>query len=763
MSCCGTGPSISAAEIARQAAQHADEGVDPAFLRVAKDGLTELTLIVPDMHCAGCISKVERSLSAVAGVVRARANLTAHKVLVGYEPETAEPDLLLATVRAAGYAARPVDPAVFTDTAEDETGKELIRSLAVAGFAAGNVMLLSVSVWSGADEATRNLFHWISAMIALPAIAYAGRPFFRSAWRAVSAASLNMDVPISLAVILAAAMSLYETMSGAPHAWFDASISLLFFLLIGRVLDFRMRGVARAAATRLLSLSADSARLLGEDGTSRLVRTGTVRPGDVVEVAAGERFPLDGIVLSGSSDVDKSPLTGEPLPERAAEGSSVYAGTLNLTGPMRVKVEKAAADSLLADIIRLMEQAEAGRGRFVGLADRAAALYAPAVHLLAAGTFLFWLFFGLGWHDSVMIAVAVLIITCPCALGLAVPATQIVASGRLLRRGVIVKDGGALERLSQIDTVVFDKTGTLTSGEPVMAGEPEADAADWRFAAALAAKSRHPLARALARAAVSRGIVRAELDDAREEPGSGMEGHAGEARIRLGRREWVAEGAGTGEGGAYSEIWLAHQGRAPVAFRFVDRLRPDAAALVHRLKEMGVGVMLLSGDRKDAVAAAARQLGIEDWQGAMSPAGKVAELQRLKEAGRTPLMVGDGINDAPALATAAVSMSPASGSDITQVAADFVLSSGELLPVADALQTARRAKRIILQNFAIALAYNSIAVPVAVAGLATPLIAAIAMSSSSILVTANALRLSLGGAPKPAAERAAPGLQEAAA
>jgi len=761
MSCCGTGPSISAAEIARET-YNIEEGVDPAFLRLAKDGLTELTLIVPDMHCAGCISKVERSLGAVPGVVRARANLTAHKVLVGYEPDTAEPDHLLATVRAAGYAARPVDPAVFANTADEETGKELIRSLAVAGFAAGNVMLLSVSVWSGADEATRDLFHWISAMIALPAIAYAGRPFFRSAWRAVSARSLNMDVPISLAVILAAAMSLYETITGAPHAWFDASISLLFFLLIGRVLDFRMRGVARAAATRLLSLSADSARLLGEDGTTRLVRTGAVKPGDIVEVAAGERFPLDGTVLSGASDVDKSPLTGEPLPERVEKGSSVFAGTLNLTGPMRVKVEKEAADSLLADIIRLMEQAEAGRGRFVGLADRAAALYAPAVHILAAGAFLFWLLWGIGWHDAVMIAVAVLIITCPCALGLAVPATQIVASGRLLRRGVIVKDGGALERLSEIDTVVFDKTGTLTSGEPVMAGEPAAEESDWQIAAALAARSRHPLARALARAAAARGVAPAHLDDIREEPGSGMEGHAGEARIRLGRREWAADGVSE-EGGAFSEIWLQRQGRAPVGFRFVDRLRPDAAAMVERLKETGLSIALLSGDRPEAVEAVARQLGIAEWHAGMSPAGKVAELQRLKGEGRKALMVGDGINDAPALATASVSMSPASGSDITQVAADFVLSSGELLPVADALRTARRARRIILENFAIALAYNSVAVPVAVAGFATPLIAAIAMSSSSILVTANALRLSIGAKAKPAAEEAAPALREAAA
>ncbi|WP_084174933.1 heavy metal translocating P-type ATPase [Afifella pfennigii] len=774
MSCCGAGPSIAAAEIARARAP-AEESVDPSFLREAKDGLSELTLIVPDMHCAGCISKVERSVKAVEGVERARANLTAHKLIIGFAEGAVEPERLVSTVRRAGYEARPVDPAVFKNMADEATGTELIRALAVAGFAAGNVMLLSVSVWSGADAATRDLFHWISAMIALPAIAYAGRPFFRSAWRALSARSLNMDVPISLAVILAATMSLFETIVGAEHAWFDASIGLLFFLLIGRVLDFRMRGVARAAATRLLSLSADSARIVDEDGTTRLVRTGAVKPGAVVEVAAGERFPLDGIVVSGASDVDKSPLTGEPLPERAGPGAGVFAGTLNLTGPVRVKVEKEAADSLLADIIRLMERAEAGKGRFVSIADRAARLYAPAVHALAAGTILFWLFIGVGWHEAVMIAVAVLIITCPCALGLAVPATQVVASGRLLRRGVIVKNGGALERLAGIDTVVFDKTGTLTSGEPAMAGEPKARAEDWALAAALAEKSRHPLARALAREAAARGIAPAALDEVREEPGSGMEGMAGAARIRLGRAGWAGEGerhegerhegemCGQAARGAHSEIWLHREGAAPLVFRFVDRLRPDAAELVKRLKTMGLSVMLLSGDREAAVEAVAAELGIAEWRGRMSPADKVAELERLKAQGQSALMVGDGINDAPALAAAAVSISPASGSDITQVAADFVLSSGELAPVAEAVTTARRARRIIVENFAIALGYNAIAVPVAVAGFATPLIAAIAMSSSSILVTANALRLSLGARPARRPAQPAPALRQAAA
>ena len=739
MSCCGTAIPSEPLAAGRPAPAKASR-IEAAFLSDAGDGLKEVSLVVPDMHCAGCLRAVEGALNALPGVERARANLTARKAVVAFDPHALGLDDIAASLERAGYAARPVSPDVVGAAAGD-TGPELVRALAVAGFAAGNIMLLSVSVWAGADADTRNLFHWISALIAIPAIAYAGRPFFRSAFTALAARRLNMDVPISLAVVLAAIMSLYETASGAEHAWFDASVTLLFFLLIGRTLDHRMRAVARSAATRLLSLAADAARVVEPGGMVRLVPAGEVGIGALVEVAAGERVPLDGTVETGRSDIDKSMLTGEPVPEAAGAGDAVFAGTLNLTGPLTLRVTKASRDTLLADIVRLMEAAEAGKGRYVGLADRAASLYAPVVHLLAALTFVGWLVAGAGVHGALVISIAVLIITCPCALALAVPAAQVVASGVLLRRGILPKDGGALERLAEIDAVAFDKTGTLTAGEPVLAEEPQASPEDWTLAAALAQKSRHPLAEALAAAARERGIVASEVQDIVEHPGLGVAGRHGEP-LRLGRREWAAEGAHAPEG-AHSEIWFRAGTRPAVLFKFLDRLRPEATAVTAELQRMRLAVSLRSGDRPDAVAVAAAAAGIADWAGGLSPADKSTELGRAREAGTRVLMVGDGINDAPALAAAHVSMAPASGSDIGQSAADLVFTTSDLNAVPQAVALARGTKRIILQNFAIAIAYNCVAVPLAMAGLVTPLIAAIAMSSSSILVTANALRLAL--------------------
>ncbi len=716
--------------------------VDPTFVREVAPGRAHVDFLVPDMHCGGCIAAIERSLAKQPGVAAARANLTSHRVGVDFDTGAGSPDALLEAIERLGYSARPFDAAALAAADNDETGKSLLRSMAVAGFAAANIMLLSVSVWSGASDATRDLFHWISALIALPAIVYAGQPFFRTAWRALKGRSLNMDVPISLAVILAAGMSLFETATHGTDAWFDASVGLLFFLLVGRYLDHRMRGVARSAAARLLALSARSAMRVEADGTAIHVPVGEIAPGDRVRVAAGERVPVDATIVEGESDVDKSLLTGETDPERVVMGERVFAGTLNLTGPLLVDVTAKSTDSLLADIARLMESAERSGSRFVRIADRAARIYAPAVHGLSALTFVGWLLAGGGWHQALTAAIAVLIITCPCALGLAVPAVQVVASGILMRRGIMLKDGGALERLATVDTVVFDKTGTLTEGRPELTEAPLTDVNSWAIAAALGQASRHPLARSLARAAAARGIAPAALKNIVEQAGSGMEGAWNGHPVRLGRREWVGGKAEEGQE-RRSEIWL-RIGEAPaIAFRFDDALRADAATTVAALKAQHLGVLLFSGDNPETVASSAKRAGIAEWHADALPADKAGALSVLRGAGKHVLMVGDGINDAPALAAADVSMSPASASDISQTAASFVFTGPRLEPVLTALKVARAARRLTLQNIGLAVVYNACAVPIAMLGHATPLIAAIAMSASSIIVTANALRLSL--------------------
>ncbi len=749
---------------------------DPAFITRTSEATGHVDFLVPDMHCAACLARVERTVAAVEGVTSARANLTSHRlgadiVLANNALEGGVAERIVAALVSAGYTARPFDIAAFDAAAKDDTGKELAKAMAVAGFAAGNIMLLSVSIWSGAEASTRDLFHWISALIGLPAIAYAGRPFFRSALRALAARTLNMDVPISLAVLLAAAMSLYETMTGGEHAWFDASVGLLFFLLVGRFLDHRMRGVARSAAAQLLSLSAESATLITKDGGQALVPLADILPGATILVASGERLPLDGVVIAGNSDVNRAMLTGEPVPEATGPGTEVFAGTVNLTGPLTVRVTARAGDTLLADIVRLTEAAERSAGRFVQLADRAAQIYAPAVHLLSAATFLGWLVLGAGWHAALTAAVAVLIITCPCALGLAVPAVRVVASGLLLKNGVLLKDGAALEKLAEIDTVIFDKTGTLTIGAPRFVSAQANDDEVWRIAAALAETSRHPLAQALNREATRRGVKPATMTDIVEKPGLGMEGRLDGETVRFGRLGWIDEnkwrdlerGSESGPETGNAEIGL-RMGNGPVAiFRFADRLRPEAPASIAALAKAGLAIRLLSGDNEAAAARIAGEAGIAEWQADCLPADKTGIVAAHQAAGGKVLMVGDGINDAPALASAFVSMSPASASDISQAAADIVFTSNDLSAVPFAWRMARAARRIVLQNFTLAVGYNVIAVPLAVFGFATPLIAALAMSSSSILVTTNAVRLNWIMRRRETNERAEFRLQEAAA
>jgi Cu2+-exporting ATPase len=707
-----------------------------------------LHLMVENVHCAGCIRRIEGTLAETPGVVNSRVNLSTKRLRVDWLPGETTPEAITDTVTNLGFPARAFDPQTLQDGGETED-KRLLKAMAVAGFAAANVMLLSVSVWSGhfsgMGGATRDLFHWVSALIALPAVVYAGMPFFKSAASALASRGLNMDVPISLAVILAASMSLQQTMKGAEHAYFDASVTLLFFLLIGRYLDRRARTKARSAATRLLGLRAAQAMVVDADGNRRAVATTELAPGMVLAVAAGERLAADGEIVSGRTDLDTSLVTGESLPRGAQAGDAVYAGTLNLSAPVDVRITAAGEDTLLAEIVRLMEAAEQGRAKYVRLADRAARIYAPAVHILSAGTFIGWWMATGNWEPSLLAAVAVLIITCPCALGLAVPAVQVVASGRLLQRGVLLKAADGLERLAQADHVVFDKTGTLTLGEPVLVNGGDIAPETLRLAAQLAAHSRHPLARALVKAAPDADAKAVALEQIEETPGCGMSAMQGSRPVRLGNAVWCKADAAAPEAGspAGPEFWLAVGGDAPVRFAFTDQLRDDAAETVSKLKAMGLVVELLSGDREDVVRDVAETLGINDWRAQCAPDEKVRRLKELAERGRHVLMVGDGLNDAPALAAGHVSMSPSSAADISQTAADLVFQGRSLAPVADAVWVGRAATRHVKQNFGLALLYNLIAVPIAVAGLVTPLIAAIAMSSSSILVTLNALRLKL--------------------
>lgn len=706
---------------------------DAASKAAPKDA--RLILSLPTAHCAACISDVERTLNRLPGVRSSRVNLTLKRVSVEAAPEVTAAEVI-AALDGIGYEAHELDPGLLSVTETDRRGRDLLMRLAVAGFAMMNIMLLSVAVWSGAENATRDLFHWISAAIALPTLVFSGQPFFASAWASLRARRLGMDVPISLALILAAAVSLFETMEGGRHAYFDAAVSLCFFLLIGRYLDYRSRAVARSAAEELAALEVPRAIRVA-DGQDSEVPIAELRAGDLVRVRPGARMPVDGVVTEGTSEIDRSLLTGETAPYWVGPGIDVSAGEVNLTGPLLLRVTAAGKDSSLHRMADLVAMAESARNKYTTLADRMARIYSPSVHVLALVAFLAWMWLSGGdVRLAVNVAAAVLIITCPCALGLAVPAVVTAASGRLFRQGLLIKDGSALERLAEVDTVVFDKTGTLTLGAPLPDNLGDFARADLEVAAALAAASDHPLSRALAGALQEAGVKPAPVSDLREVPGYGVEGVWRGAAVRLGRAEWVGA-----EPAPRTASYLALDNRPARPFTFTDALRPGAADAVAAFKAQGKRVLLVSGDGEGPVAAMAGMLGIDEWRSGALPADKAAIVRALGDAGRRVLMVGDGLNDTAALAGAHVSISPASALDAARVASDIVLLGQDIGPVAEAARIAVKARRRIKENFGLSLAYNVIAVPVALAGLATPLIAALAMSASSITVSLNALRL----------------------
>ena len=736
MSCCAPGAEM-ALDVANAASAPPSSDEIKLASRSLGGGIHQTELSVPTVHCAACIQAIETALARVENVESARVNLSTKRVSVRWHGDGVPP--FFAALGRLGYQAHLFDPEIHQ---RDKTFSELIRAVAVAGFAASNIMLLSVSVWSGAEGATRDLFHWLSALIAIPALVFAGGIYFRSAANALRHGRMNMDVPIAVGVSLAYAMSLYETINHGEHAYFDASVSLLFFLLIGRTLDHLMRERARTAVNGLSRLAARGAVVVRDDGTRDYLPVAEIASGMRLLIAAGERIPVDGDVLSGNSDLDCSIVTGESAPKAVSAGMHLQAGTLNLTGPLTMQATAAAKDSFLAEMVRLMEAAEGGRSQYRRIADRVSALYAPVVHLGAFATFLGWMAASGDWHRAMTIAIAVLIITCPCALGLAVPIVQVVAARRLFEAGVMVKDGSALERLAAIDTAVFDKTGTLTMGHPKLVNASSIDPTMLAIAADMAAHSRHPFSRALA--AYAGFSDRPELDTVREEPGFGIEALAGDDVWRLGRRGWAgwkARTEGEGKSGGYGGTVLSKNGRIVACFAFEDATRPDARAAVETLKEAGVPVEMLSGDTAKACGDVSAALGIESFVSALLPSGKVEWIETLTRAGHKVLMVGDGLNDTPALGAAHVSMAPATAADIGRKVADFVFLRESLLAVPLALEVSRKAGRLIRQNIAIAIVYNTLAVPIAILGYVTPLIAAIAMSASSLVVIANAMRL----------------------
>lgn len=679
-----------------------------------------LQFSLPTVHCAACISKIERGLAQLRGVSTVRVNLSLKRVSI---TGSVKPDAALSALQGLGFEAYPLDLQSLA-TARDDTGRALLIRLAVSGFAMMNVMLLSVAVWSGADNATRDLFHLISAMIALPTVAYAGQPFFQNAMSALKVGRLNMDVPISLAILLAAGMSLYETLNSGAHAYFDAALSLTFFLLIGRYLDHQTRSAARSAAKELTALEVHTAQVLS-DGATKTTPVMHILAGDMILVPTGTRVPVDGLLVSDTALLDRSLLTGESDAVAAQSGAALQAGEVNLAAPITIRATVNGSDTSLRRMAALVETAENGRNRYTSLADKAAQIYAPAVHLLALAAFIGWVAATGDVRHALNVAIAVLIITCPCALGLAVPAVSTSAISRLYSRGFLVKHATALERLAEVDHIVFDKTGTLTL--PSRVNTDGLTTSEKSVAAALAQSSDHAWARALL--AELSDVKPAMLRDITEDIGQGIHALWGHEPVALGRGGWL--------GAAFTGLGL-QIGTAPAhQLQTQERLRDgisDALAGIDLPCEM------LTGDRQDPARIIADKLHI-GFTADARPDDKINRLTTLREQGHHVLMVGDGLNDTAALAMAHASLAPSTALDASRNAADVVILKESFADLPLLLRVSRMARRLSLENFLIAALYNLIAVPIALAGFATPLAAALAMSISSITVLVNAQRM----------------------
>lgn len=673
-------------------------------------------LVLPSIHCAACIGTVENTLAGLPGIRMARVNLTQKRVAIAADAD-ADPTPWIDALTKVGFDAHEIDDQ------NAPSGEDYILHLGVAGFAMMNVMLLSVAVWSGAEGVTREFLHWISAAIALPAAGFCAQPFFKSAWSALRAGRLNMDVPISVAIILACGMSLYEVAQGGQHAWFDAALSLTFFLLAGRVLDQRLRRAARSAADNLSALEPSRVHCI-EDGVRISRSIADVAVNDRLWIAAGGRVPVDGTLAEGNAIVDRSAITGESDPIKCVAHQPLYAGDILLDGPHNVRATRVGEDTTLRRIAQLVATAEAARGTFRSLADKAAAIYTPAVHIISAVAFLGWLIATGDVRMALNVAIATLIITCPCALGLAAPAVSVAATSRLYRAGLLVKSDTALERLAHVDTVVFDKTGTLTERRLIIPdGMPESHRQVLR---AIADASQHPLCRELAKTMTS--VVPAPLAQITEHTGEGVSAIWGEQRVSLGRSQ--------DDRGA--TVFVV--GDARYDMNSEEQMLPGAKDVVHDLQARGLGVWMVTGDGSQNANRIAAALEITQVRANLKPEEKIDLVKALQSDGASVLMVGDGLNDTAALAAADASIAPSAALDVSRNAADINVVSGDLTKIITALKIARAAKNRMLENFAAAGIYNAIAVPIAVAGFATPLTAAIAMSASSITVVLNAQR-----------------------
>ncbi len=715
----------------------------------------EIHLLVEGIHCAACVWLIENRLQSLPGVLDARVNLTGRKLKLRWNNQQISLSQSLKQLARIGYKAVPFDPEAAEGALQRENRRLLYR-LAFAGFAMMNLLWISIALYAGADQGEfRSLFQWVGFAIATPTLLYSGWPFYRGAWQGLRAGTLNMDLPIAIGASITYGYSLFVTLSDTPvgAVYWDTVVNFLFVILLGRFLEATSRRQAVSATQRLLDLQPRVARVLREEGEV-LVPIRGVKRGERVLVRPGEQIPVDGIVLAGESSADESMLTGESKPVPKAPGQRVAAGTLNGAGVLEIQVEQTLKHTALGKIIQLVEEAQSSKAPVQRLADRIVPWFVALTLLLATITFLWWLRTDL--ETALMAATAVLIITCPCAFGLATPMAIAVATGTGARHGILIKNGAVLESLSSIDHFVFDKTGTLTQGKPAIVQIRSAEQC-WTSGAplpevfrqfleplsALERFSEHPVAHAIQQLCPAQD--RHRVEGVQVQPGAGIRGKVDGHLLVAGTAAWLSrqgvqgcEQLGTGEG---SSIYLGVDGRCVLWLRVEDPLRPEARAVVNALKAQGIRTSLLTGDQQPVAETVAEALQIDDCIAQVLPEEKDRVIAELQREGQRVAMVGDGINDAPALVRADVGIALGSGTDVSIASADIVLLHADLQQVPQAAALSRRTLRTIRQNIALSFFYNLIMVPLAMMAWVTPLVAAVSMPLSSLAVIGNSARI----------------------
>lgn len=721
-----------------------------------REGCWESHLVIEGMHCSACALTVEDALRTVPGVVSATVSAGSGRARLVWSAQQARPSVWMRAVQQSGYRAVPANDALAGERRRQQTRKALWRWL-VAGLCMMQVMMYAWPAYiaepGDLSAEMAQLLRWASWVLTLPVLFFSCGPFFSSAWRDVLQRRVSMDLPVALGILITFSVSTAGTFEPqglfGREVYFDSLTMFVFFLLTGRWLELRLRDRTAGALDALMNRLPDSVQRQLANGDFERVAVRRLQPGDVIRVLPGEAFPADGVVLQGQTQADEALLTGESRPVSRAAGDAVIAGSHNLSAVVLVRVERAGVQTRFAQIVALMESASTSKPQLAQLADRVAKPFLLGVLLAAAGSAAFW------WgHDpahALMVAVAVLVVTCPCALSLATPVAMLAAAGALARRGVLVRRLQALESLAGIDMVVFDKTGTLTHDAMALGaihtrGDVSHDQA-LGMAAALAQNSLHPVSRALLAAALARGVLPCDAQDVKETAGQGVSGqvtrsgHVAAQAVYLGSARFcrmdmpapqmphafMSDGQG----------WLA-------TFELDEAVRKDAPGTIASLQALGVEVQLWSGDAPAAVARVASQVGIEQARGGCTPQDKLALLQAEQQRGKKVAMVGDGLNDGPALAGANVSFAVGKAVPLAQAQADFVVLGEDLVRIAQSLELTRRTLRIVKQNLWWAAAYNAICVPLAVVGWMPAWLAGLGMASSSLLVVLNALRLAVG-------------------